>query len=121
MVKVINKHLLSLVLIFTSMTCLTPNIGAETYTKKELHQLVAQTATKYDLDIALIYAIIKQESGWNPKVTSRAGAIGLMQIMPSTGKSFCNLSEKELFDPEKMLSAAYVIFTNNFRNLEVLN
>jgi soluble lytic murein transglycosylase len=40
-----------------------------------------------NLDPALVAAIIRQESGFNPRATSSAGARGLMQIMPSVGRA----------------------------------
>lgn len=61
----------------------------------------------YRIDRALIYAIIRQESGFNPKAESRAGAKGLMQVMPRTAafvagdSSLRNKKNKALFDPSR--------------------
>lgn len=92
-----------------------PAVDAKTVTLKELRQSAAQAANKYGVDVSLAYAIIKQESAWQSKVTSKAGAIGIMQIMPATGKSFCNLSKKELFDHEKNLDCGMRYFSEQLK------
>lgn len=48
--------------------------------------VVKQTAKKHQLDKSFIYAVIRQESTFRPKVKSRAGALGLMQIIPRTAR-----------------------------------
>ncbi len=47
-------------------------------------EYVEKAAEDYDLEPALIYAVIRTESGFNPDAESDAGACGIMQIMPSS-------------------------------------
>lgn len=48
-----------------------------------ISQKIDATATKYDLDPALMHAIVDQESKFNPKAISKMKAGGLMQLMPA--------------------------------------
>jgi len=57
---------------------------AVTLSPAELDPLVKQSATKYGLDPSLLKAVIHTESSGDPNAVSRAGAMGLMQLMPST-------------------------------------
>lgn len=65
--------------------------------KGELHTIVSEKASKYNLDPSLVHAVIKAESNGNPYAVSRKGAMGLMQLMPSTAR---DLSVNNPFDPE---------------------
>ena len=46
--------------------------------------LISELSKKYQVDFALIKAMIRAESGFNPFAVSRKGAKGLMQLMPET-------------------------------------
>ncbi|MBT9169821.1 MAG: Soluble lytic murein transglycosylase [Actinobacteria bacterium] len=70
--------------------------------------LVESYAGQYAIDPYLLFALIREESHFNPRAVSVAGARGLMQIMPSTGESIAaNIGEhyslESLQDPEKSI------------------
>ncbi len=50
------------------------------------YDAISAVAKKYELEPALVAALMEQESGGNPNAISRAGAIGLMQLMPKTAR-----------------------------------
>ncbi len=64
----------------------------------------------FKIDRALLFAIMRQESGFNPEAKSYAGARGLMQLMPRTAsfvakdRRFRHRNNKMLFDPNLNLS-----------------
>lgn len=51
-----------------------------------IENYVQEYSFKYGLDPELVKAVIKVESNYNPKAVSSKGAIGLMQLLPSTAK-----------------------------------
>ena len=63
-------------------------------------------ARHYDLDPALLAAVIYQESKFDPSVKSGSGAIGLMQLLPSTAEGIAthtggkNFVDSDLYNPE---------------------
>lgn len=68
-------------------TNITTNESTVGKTEKErIDNAVDAASKKYGVDKRLIRAIIKTESNFNPKVTSSAGAQGVMQIMPANFK-----------------------------------
>jgi hypothetical protein len=59
---------------------------------------IDEAAHLYDLDPNLIRAIIRAESAFNPFAVSRAGALGLMQLMPAVAEE---LNVLDPFDPRQ--------------------
>jgi soluble lytic murein transglycosylase-like protein len=53
-----------------------------------LDSIVREAAERNKLDPALVKAVINTESGWNPHAISRKGAVGLMQLIPSTAQRY---------------------------------
>ena len=67
-------------------------------TQTELHQLLERAGTAHDLDVDLLASVVRQESGGNARAVSRAGAQGLMQLMPGTA---AKLGVQDAFAPDK--------------------
>jgi Transglycosylase SLT domain len=65
-------------------------------------ELIYSKALKYDVDPALVAAVIEQESRFKPRAKSPVGARGLMQLMPRTGRW---MGARNLYDPEQNIDA----------------
>ena len=66
------------------------------YTKFDAH--IKEAAALYQLPEAIVRAVMRVESDFNPTVVSHAGAIGLMQLMPRTAAS---MGVRNPFDPRE--------------------
>jgi soluble lytic murein transglycosylase-like protein len=80
-----------------SLYAATARDGAR-YARFDEH--IREAATLYQIPEALIRAVIKQESDFNPYCVSTAGASGLMQLMPSTAQS---MMVRDVFDPRQSI------------------
>ena len=65
-------------------------------------ELIYEKAKKYDVDPALVVAVIEQESRFKPRARSHVGARGLMQLMPRTGRW---MGARDLYNPEQNVDA----------------
>jgi soluble lytic murein transglycosylase-like protein len=70
--------------------------------ERSFHSIIQKTALRYNIDPALIKAIIMVESQYDPNAISGKGAMGLMQLMPVTARS---LGVDDIFNPEQNIHA----------------
>jgi len=70
--------------------------GPPTYSKQEIHRAITVYAKRYQLDPALLRAVIQVESNFRQDAISRRGAVGLMQLMPPTA---AKLQVANIHDP----------------------
>lgn len=52
--------------------------------ERNYHNIILEAGNRYDVDPALIKAVIMAESSYDPMAVSKKGALGLMQLMPNT-------------------------------------
>lgn len=72
-----------------------------TGSRNSYQRLIDASAAKWGVDSALVRAIVANESGFDPKATSRAGAQGLMQLEPATA---AGLGVTDPYDPVQNLN-----------------
>lgn len=68
----------------------------------EINRLVEKYAVLHDIDDRLLHAVIRAESDYDRNAISRKGAMGLMQLMPETGKQY---GVENFFNPEENIRA----------------
>ena len=74
----------------------------------DLAALIFDGALKERLDPELAFRLVQLESDFNPRATSRVGAVGLVQVMPSTAVQFeSDVTREKLYDPETNLRIGF--------------
>ncbi len=77
------------------------------YSDKKYDDIISKASRQYGVAFPLLKAIIKAESGFDPRAVSKKGAKGLMQIMP---ENFKPLGIKDPFDPSQNIHAGAQYF-----------
>jgi hypothetical protein len=75
-----------------------PNPVAAELTHADLHEMLAKAGREHNVDVDLLASVVKAESGGNARAVSRAGAQGLMQLMPETA---ADLGVADSFRPDQ--------------------
>jgi len=70
-------------------------------TKAEMHQMLAHAGETHNIDEDLLASVVRAESGGQVRAVSRAGAQGLMQLMPGTATQ---LGVKDAFRPDENIA-----------------
>ncbi len=92
-----KKTVLLLFFALVLFSCLPFSLYSLYSHSEKYDAIITKAAVKYGLPSDLIHSIIKTESNYNPRAVSPRGAVGLMQLMPSTAKQY---GVTNIFDPE---------------------
>ena len=79
---------------------------------EDLETYFKEASETYHVDVNLLKAIAKVESNFNPKATSSAGAMGVMQLMPSTAKG---LGMRDAYDAHDNIMGGAKIISQNLK------
>ena len=87
----------------------------EEKTEQRFHPIILKAAHRFQVDPALVKAIIMAESGYDPTATSKMGDKGLMQLMPATAEE---LGVEDSFNPKQNINAGVGYFKKLLNKFE---
>lgn len=85
------------------------------YTTSNVAALITRYARMWGLDENLVYAVIRRESNFNPNAVSRAGACGLMQLMPGTA---AELGVTNIFSPAQNIAGGTQYLSRQLKHFD---
>ena len=85
-------------------------LRTSSYSPNVYDDMITEASRRHGISFPLLKAVIKVESDFNPRAVSRAGALGLMQIMPENARAF---RMRDPFDPRENILTG----TQYFREL----
>ena len=121
-----KKKIIILCILLTLIFLILFVIKASNMILKQIYPLkyanyVEKYAKENNLDVMLVYAIIKAESNFEPNITSTSGAMGLMQIMENTAKEIAErnrtFNERSHISTRAKHYAWHNLFCTTFKKL----
>ena len=102
---------LLLLAIFATVAFLCIDDIEKLFYQREFEEYVTKYSSEFDVPEALVYAVIRTESNFDPEARSNVGAIGLMQLMPDTLDWLSRLLDEdnptgEINDPETNIKSS---------------
>jgi len=93
-------------------------LGDAVRSRNKLSLLIQNTAKRHGVDSALVHAVITAESRYNPDAVSRAGAEGLMQLMPGTAQRY---GVRDARDPAENVNGGVRYLSDLLRQFRRIN
>lgn len=123
-----KKKIFFVIIIFIIIIIFTlpkiKNIVLKRIYQTEYEEYVYKYGVEYNVDPLLIFAIIKAESNFKKEVISKSGAMGLMQILPSTAEDTARKlkmdynGKEDLYNPETNINIGTKYFSNLYEKYQ---
>jgi soluble lytic murein transglycosylase len=109
-----NKFYFVCAILGLTALCVLLGLWLRERSEKRFDRQILAAAQRYNLDPALIKAVIWQESRFNPRARGKAGEIGLMQIREDAAFEWADAEHVRAFAHERILDPEMNIFCGTF-------